>query len=187
MLLRFGTPEHHPQYSGRYPVQSVLDDARRSGECVALRAFLSIEQAAFRFLTYDLTERSTECAAEREPSAVTARRHRLAIDEAIQRFQRMTELLPGGAKESSIRFQSKRFFDDFCQELHLSLPFVDCSPIESIPVIDWKARHNDVASQIGTLVLDLEPLVASLNEQLDEKYKICKDIDDYITRACYIL
>lgn len=186
-LLRLGTLEHHLQNSDRYPVQSVLDDARRSGECVALRAFLLIEQVAFRFLTSDLKERSTECTAELEPSAETARRHRLVIDEAIQRFRRMTDVLPGGSNESSIRFKTKRLFDEFCQKLHKSLPFVDCSPIESIPVGDWDARHSIVASRIDALVSDLQPLITLLDQHLEEKGRLCEEINEYIEKVLKII
>ena len=170
-------------------MHDVLKNARDIGECVTLKIFLRIEHVALKYLLADLEERSHECAQESEPSAKTARRHRLAIDEAYRRFDRIASLLPVQNNDESIRMQINHQMVDFLRQLLPLLPTVDTTPL-SLPshqVPSWNDRHRRAAKEIAALKHRLQGFCSQLENEIEEKERICEEIVESIGRVGRII
>lgn len=161
-----------------------LQDARNLGLCLTFKHYVQTLQCATAYLLSDLHDHHRELSLERVHSFLTARRHRRAIDETVQRFVRMSSQIP--AKESlpgSIRMQTRARIVDFIDCLRSLLPAVEYSrddrgiDVSSEPTVDWGVRLRDTAVQIEKLILDLQPLRVQLDTVLSEKSRISSEID----------
>jgi len=125
-----------------------------------------------------------ECRRERIHSFTTVKRHRKAIDEAVQRFLRMTGQIPvADDLESSVRMQAQKQIAEFYKRLPSLLPALDYPNSSSIIDVnavgakDWGERLRVSAETIDMLSNALSPLKAKLDGILDEKSRICREIE----------
>ena len=171
-----------------------LQDARNLGLCLTLKHYVQMLQCAMAYLLSDLQDHQRELSLERVHSFVTARRHRRAIDESVQRFVRMSSQIPGKASLSgSIRLQSRERIADFIQRLRSLLPAVEYPgddrmiAVGTSANVDWGVRLQETAGQIEALISDLQPLQVQLNKVLSEESRISREIDDALENLAGIL
>ena len=166
-----------------------MQDARNAGECLSLKGFLQIEQAAFAYFIDDLKERALECRAEKVFTFLTSRRHRQAIDEAIQRFQRMTAPIPANGTLTSIRSQTSSLIVQYLHRLQATVPSIDTAEIAVNigAAVDWTIRLDQCALIVDELVGELEPLQKRLQTVLDEKSEICRQIEASLRQMAAII
>lgn len=170
--------------AGLSDVNHSMQDARNAGLCLTLKGHVQTLHRAIGYLISDLENHAWECRQERIHSFATAKRHRKAIDEAIQRFCRMTSHIPvGDNPERSVRVQARLRFADFYRAFREFLPAVDYANIR--PTIGvktsgeytWKERLQDAAESLEALTVTLEQLKSDLSAILAEKSRISDDIE----------
>lgn len=151
-------------------------DARNLESYLTLKHYVQTLQCAMAYLLSDLQDHQRELSLEWVHDFATARRHRRAIDESVQRFVRMSSQVPGNASLSgSIRLQSRERIVDFIQRLRSLLPAVEYPGDDRMIAmgtsanVDWGARLQETAGQIESLISDLQPLQVQLNKVLSEK------------------
>ncbi|MFN5197153.1 MAG: hypothetical protein ACK56X_23330 [Planctomyces sp.] len=151
-------------------------DARNLESYLTLKHYVQMLQCAMAYLLSDLQDHQRELSLEWVHDFATARRHRRAIDESVQRFVRMSSQVPGNASLSgSIRLQSRERIVDFIQRLRSLLPAVEYPGDDRMIAmgtsanVDWGARLQETAGQIESLISDLQPLQVQLNKVLSEK------------------
>ncbi len=166
-----------------------MQDARNAGVCVALKIYLQVERVAIDYLIADLENHAWECRRERIHKFETARRHRKAIDEAVQRFRRMTYPLDVPERsESSIRLKANSRISELYKELGKTLPVLkSANSARTIDVSqdqtgDWEQRLVSAADQLESLAAQLSDLKSGLDEVLDQKSKISSDISRSIEK-----
>lgn len=153
-----------------------LQYARTLESYLTLKHYVQTLQCAMAYLLSDLQDHQRELSLEWVHDFATARRHRRAIDESVQRFVRMSSQVPGNASLSgSIRLQSRERIVDFIQRLRSLLPAVEYPGDDRMIAlgtsanVDWGARLQETAGQIESLISDLQPLQVQLNKVLSEK------------------
>ena len=151
-------------------------DARTLESYLTLKHYVQTLQCAMAYLLSDLQDHQRELSLEWVHDFATARRHRRAIDESVQRFVRMSSQVPGNASLSgSIRLQSRERIVDFVQRLRSLLPAVEYPGDDRVIAmgtsanVGWGARLQETAGQIESLISDLQPLLVQLNKVLSEK------------------
>ncbi len=165
-------------------VDTSMQDARNAGVCLTLKVYVQTLQRALSYLINDLSNHAWECRRERIHSFTAVKRHRKAIDEAVQRFLRMTGQIPvADDLESSVRMQAQKQIAEFYKRLPSLLPALDYPNSSSIidgnavGAKDWGERLRVSAETMDTLSNALSPLKTELDGILDEKSRICKEIE----------
>jgi len=155
-----------------------MQDARNVGECVNLKVFLQIHERAMEYLIGDLEKRASECKLEKDFSFPKARRLRQAIDEAIQRYHRMTAPIPSIIAPNSARRKTREFIKEFVSALQQFLPCIDTADISEITVgrVDWENRIERCIAIVDDMIGNLKPLHTHMQEVLINKTVISDQI-----------
>ena len=155
-----------------------VQDARNAGECLSLRVFLQIEEAALAYFIDDLMKRASECRLEKEFSFSKSKRLRQAIDEAIQRYQRMTAPIPSSGAATSIRRKTSELIARLIKQLRQHVPSMDTADLaENIDIAsNWEFRLLQCAEAVDEMVEKLLPIESELIAILNEKSVISQQI-----------
>jgi hypothetical protein len=175
-------------------VDDSMQDARNAGVCLTLKVYVQTLQMALGFLLSDLENHAWECRRERIHKFLTAKRHRKAIDEAIQRFYRMTRQIPiFEGRENSVRLQALERIADFYKSLPSVLPALDYPnsgssiDVKHTEPIAWRERLLQSAIAMDSLACALGPLKTELDSVLEEKSRICREIESSMQKMANIL
>lgn len=174
----------HPRSTGsdEEPTESIISGVRIWGELLSLSIYLRFEHMALAYLINDLENQAWECRRERVYSFRVGRRHRRAIDEAIQRFLRMTAPLPNVNEATSIRLTTNLLISELYKMLPTLLPTLDISGIGLNPPepTDWSRRLEEVANALDNLCNELKLLREKVITLLQEKHVDSQQIEGSI-------